>query len=55
MIFLFKILSADGSQEVGLITRQYEGLRQTLFNFEAQHTFGISRKPCNHSYIIIMS
>lgn len=37
-----QILSADGTQEVGIITKQYAGLLKSLFNFEAQHTFGIT-------------
>ena len=37
-----QILSADGTQEVGVITRQYAGLLKSMFNFEAQHTFGIT-------------
>ena len=36
--------TSDGNQEVGVITRQWPGLFETFFNFEARHTFGISCK-----------
>jgi hypothetical protein len=43
-INLLQILSSDGNQEVGVITRQWPGLFETFFSFEARHTFGISCK-----------
>lgn len=44
IINFMQILSSDGNQEVGVITRQWPGLFETFFNFEARHTFGISCK-----------
>ena len=43
-MLLVQILSADATTEVGVITRQYAGFMKALFNFEAQHTFGITCK-----------
>ena len=52
--FFIQILSSDGNQEVGVITRQWPGLFETFFNFEARHTFGISCKLYCMSRLVVV-
>ena len=44
-----QILSPDETQEVGMITKEWAGLLKSMFNFEAQHTFGIT---CEYEKVV---
>ena len=49
-VMILQILSADGTQEVGVITRKWLGFAKSFFNVEAQHTFVITCKYYNIIY-----
>lgn len=39
-----QVLSADGANEVGIITRKWFGFIKSVFNTEGAHTFAVTYK-----------
>ena len=46
-----QVLSADGANEVGVITRKWLGFIKSVFNAEGAHTFAVTYKQYLLRYV----